>query len=1130
MKDKKTFTDTQKRVIQEHNGNMLVSASAGTGKTTVMIERIVQMIANGANVDDFVVVTFTNLAAAEMKTRLADKLSQMPNSPHIARQTERLDTANISTLHSFCSELLRNYFYIVDVDPSYTILDDMITATLRKNALTDVIKQYFDENDQDFADIYKIYATHRTEETFAQVIYKIHNFSRCINNFDEWYSNTRNNFVTYSPSNPIVQTLLEDISARVNHTEKSLRNLASRATDEGLGFADIITANADIIAKIDKNDLDKAFNGVSLAKSAFNRLPNKDRSAGQIECKIRDDYTAVTKSWDSIVKKYIANLQRGESLDKLWDEMVCSVKHVDKLVEVVNRFDKTFYEAKKQRGGIDFNDLEHLTLQLLQDEETLQMIRQRYKYVFVDEYQDTNPVQEAIISKLANGNNLFMVGDVKQSIYGFRGCEPDIFVRKKQLYQQDTTQGTVYELNDNFRSNNKILQFVNGLFNTLMTNEFGKVDYKNTAQLHSDCEPKFNLPSVQIDFVQATSHERTKAQGIYDITADTDCEQGLQQSRQVVARIKQYVGKHYTDGDKKRTIGYGDIVILMRSLKDRAVDIYNALLQNNIPVVANFKVEGYTNKEVRELITLLRVLDNPYNDVYLVGTCLSCFGKFTENELGTIRLATPDWTAFCDRLKQYRQNNNDQICAKIDNISEFLRKMRFFSRSATVSEVCIKVLQETEYELYVKGLPNGEMRLNKLYDFINSVKQASYGQSIDKFLSYLDETEDTRMEDSLGQANAVRIMTMHASKGLEFPIVIIAGVENKFMFDNDSVERNFDLGIATKYYNLANMRSAHTLGEVACNLCSRNKVLEEQMRLLYVATTRAKYLLNIIGTVSKNQLEDMPTLPQSAVNHLDWILSAVKTTTSEQFAHTEHLDVSVITEQPLQQNTSNSADIVTISDTQRNLVLGQLDIPYTFANQADMPGKVVSSQLDREYLQLDETRAETVIQDNANRNYIGTAYHKVYQYVDYNADLQQIQQTIDGLVGDGKIDTQFASQLDVNLIYNTLHNDKLQTLLQQGQVYHEQPFMLYAPYNQLCKDTNYTDKVMLQGVIDLLVIGRDKAIVVDFKYTQKSAERVEQSYQMQLASYRYAVQQICGITNVECYVLSIADNNLIPMP
>ena len=1130
MSKTKTFTPSQQNVIDFRGKNMLVSASAGTGKTTVMIERIVSLIEQGADISEIVVVTFTNLAAAEMKARLALKLSEKRNNPRIVEQLEKLDTASICTLHSFCSELLRNYFYVVDIDPSFTILDSATVSTLRKNTLDDIYAEYFTQKDEIFRRVYKIFATHRREENFKETLLKLYDFSRCLEDFATWYAKKRENFLEYSETNPVVSTIVSDIAQSANYYKSNLAKLAERADDEHLSYAEVLSYNAEQLGKIRLDTLEHALCDVYTLK--LESIPSKKKNAvySDIEESIRKNFSDLKKEIkDKFVDKY-RNLCRGENIQTLWSETQQSVVYTDKLAEIIERFDQAFFEAKKQRGGVDFNDLEHLTLQLLSNDEALAEIKSRYKLIFVDEYQYTNPVQEAIISRLSQGDNLFMVGDVKQSIYGFRGCEPTIFVDKYQRYKLDGT-GQVEELNDNFRSNSEILDFVNAVFNGIMTESFGKVDYEGTAQLRGNTPPTLKTPSTRVDLIMSCERQEREIESIYDITAENIGDEGVKQGELIARSIKQYVGMAYRDkeGNSLR-IGYGDIVILMRSLTDKAIDIYNTLVAHNIPVSAGFKVEGFESKEVRDLLNLLRVIDNPYNDVYLVGACLSPFGGFSESELGHVRLDTEGRVPFYERLCSYAEKGtNVEIVDKIKSFLEFLREIRFYSRSASVCEIALKLLQKKDYHLYVQSLPNGGLRLNKLYAFIDSVKDATYAQSVDKFLAYVDESQNARTEEGLNSANTVRLMTMHASKGLEFPVVIIAGVETQFpfiRFSKPTVETNADIGIAIRHYNFDSMKVADTLGMVACGMFNTTKQREEEMRLLYVAMTRAKYVLNIVGTVTKDQLEALPKQPTRATTHLDWLLFALKNTHLGQ----DFGKIAVNVVETLQDiNTEQQGDYLCEQTVSEEDVRRQLGFRYKYATETTMPTKLVSSALDKEYLDVtDDAQPEQTINVNNDRTFIGTAYHKVYQYVNYTADVEEIRQTISSLVNDGKIEQRFAEQLDVQLIYNTLNNPKLQELLKQGKVYHEIPFMLYAPYSQVAKDKRFNDEVMLQGVIDLLIISVDKATVIDFKYTSRS-DLVERNYTAQLNSYKLAVKNICGIDDVSCYVLSIADNKLIPM-
>ncbi len=1119
------FTPSQKKVIEFRGKNMLVSASAGTGKTTTMIKRIVELLKEGVDLSEIVVVTFTNLAAAEMKAKLAEKLAEIRDGNRMADQLEKIDNAAICTLHSFCVDLLRNYFYVADIDPSFAILDTLTVASLRKNALNRLFEEYFSKNDEIFRQVYKIFSTHRREDNFRDTITRLYDFGQCLENFDDWYAGKRQNFLV-PDNNPILNFICRDVRQTLKYYASNFYALASRANDLQMPAAEVFVCNADKLYALAQKELQGIFDG--LCTLTFQALPNGSKSKADEFCQsVFNHYGKLKKDLEKDVKSYVS-LCRNKKISELWQEMRLSVAHVDKIVELTKRFGQLFWEEKRERGGIDFNDLEHLVLQLLHDPETLEDIHNRYKHIFVDEYQDINPVQESIINLLAQSDNLFMVGDVKQSIYGFRGCDPTIFAEKYSAYKRGNS-GEAVELNDNFRSNKQILNFVNQLFDGLMTEDFGAVDYKNTAQLCGKIEPVFCPTSVQIDIVATSKEPKEEAQGIYDITLYCEEQDGVRQGELVANNIKQYVGKVYADEKGNiRRIGYGDVVVLVRSMKDRAVDIYNALVAENIPVAASFKVEGYSNKEVRDIVNLLRVIDNPFNDVYMVGACL-VFGELTESELVYVRLDTEGRVSFYERLMSYADKGSDKsIANKIKKFLDFLKEIRFYSYSEPVCDTVLKIIEKTQYGLFVTGLPNGALRLGKLRAFVDSLKGTSYAQSVDKFLTYIDETEE-KDADVQNVPNAVRIMTMHASKGLEFPVVILAGLETGFNFRTHSLKTDGNLGIAMDYYNMETMRYARTFGSFACDLSAKQKQREEEMRLLYVAATRAKQALNLVATVREDALTSLPKPKNRAMCHFDWLHTLLYGKYNSHDPVFDGVNINIyktVEKQEHREQPNLCEQTVSVEDVRR-----KTGFVYWHKQDVDLPSKVVSSQLDKEYIDLtEEPQPEIVLERDGDRNEIGTAYHKVYQYVDYSSNVDQIRKCITELVNDGKIEEKFADRLNIELIYDTLHNPDLQRLLAKGKVYHEIPFMLYVPYGELFASEKGVseDNVMLQGVIDLLIIGDKHATVIDFKYTGHS-DLVEQRYRAQLRSYRLAVERICGITDVESYVLSIADNKLIKL-
>lgn len=1179
--------DPQEEVVKFGGRNMLVSASAGTGKTTTMIARIAKLILDGADVSQLVVVTFTKLAAAEMKNRLAAKLAEFRNNARIVEQIEKLDSASICTIDAFCAEILRNFFYVADIDPSFAIVDSVTSETLRANAMDEVFQEYFKSKDELFKKVYKILATGRKEDNFKEALFKLYNFSRTFGDFNGWYNSRRQNFVNYSEANPLVVTLLEDITQEMARLQEEMSALAAEA--EALGsefYAAKCRENEAAAKKVDCSSLAMALDGLYKLSDSLTVLQSDRKISSGDASELRKKFNESRKRTTEFAKIY-SGIGLGRPFEQVWDDTAKAVELTDKLVEILNRFDEKFFAVKKQRGVLDFADLEHLALKVLCDDEAIKAISERYTMVFVDEYQDTNSLQESIISRLAETAKLFMVGDVKQSIYGFRGCDPTIFLSKYHNFKQtggqncasiaEAEQNKLVELNKNFRSNCEILNFVNDVFDVVMTENFGQVDYVGTSRLEGVLPPVLDTPSVQLDFVSKQVSEKKEAEDFYDITFPSKEADAVAQGDVIAQKITEFIGLTYTDkrGNFRR-VGYGDIVILVRGLEGKATDIYNALVEHNIPVAANFRTETFSGKEIKDIINLLRTIDNPYNDIYAVGASLSPLGGFSQNDLAQIKIATSaERIPFCVRMKTYLGiSPDDAISAKISKFFKLLDSLRLYSHGATVDEVVLRILKQTGYHLYVQGFPNGTLRLRKLYAFVDGLKGASYAQSVSKFLYFIDRSE-LEAQEPISSVNAVRLMTMHSSKGLEFPIVILADVDHNFYFEPQTIQRNLGLGLAMKHYDFEQMRVFDTLGTRACGMFNRKSQQEEEMRLLYVAMTRAEYVLDIVATVP----DVLPNkAPQAATSHLDWILTALhakygdlNAVLQSQIAEAEaERDVAagVALTQASENNDGQSASANAAQESQTDLrssfarrkitekitfythkpqvvvakeqllcpqetdeeaVLKKISYVYPFADQTGMPNKIVSSALDREFIDTDSERADDVLYDNADRNALGTAYHKVFQYVSPDAGAEEVAETVNGLVNEGKISADVAQKIDFRIVLDVFANPEFRRILSSGKVYREMPFMLVAPYNQIAKDKHFSDEVMLQGVIDLLVLRGDKAIVVDYKFSVHESERLRSDYRYQLNSYRLAVQKICGVTDVECYILSIGENKLIPM-
>ena len=1115
------FNQGQQRAI-DSKGNLLVSASAGTGKTTVMIQRIYQMIARGeADVSQLLVVTFTNLAAAEMKQRLAAKLSENAQDPVIADKLERLDSASISTIHSFCSDMLRNYFYVVDIDPAFSVLDDISVTALKKEAIDKVLADYGND-DIVFNRLYGIFASKRREDKFRQAVYSLYEFACTQEDFYKWYSEKRANYDNITADGVLASAVNDSIKSNSLYFAGQFEELAEEFFALGMAKqAEIclknrqsVTLNSDSL----EVNLKLADNVTIDALRAAKKAPeNTDED-------VYNDLLARSKNVIDKCREFLKGFApfSGKDWDTIVEQTRSSVQYTDKLVEVLGKFTEQYAQLKKRLGAIDFNDMERLALEVLKDEQALQQLKNKYRFIFVDEYQDTNRVQEAIVRKLCGTGNFFAVGDVKQSIYGFRGCEPEIFVDKYNDYRKDGTLGSTVELNVNYRSGKNILDFVNTVCRRNITERFGKVDYEKEAMLIGSEEAEEG--SVEVIVAESRHSEKRAAEGIYDITSDIADQSDDEEENLIIAdKILSLVGSTVKCGEKTVTIGYGDIAVLSPSMTEKALSLYNCLVRHNIPVVAGFKTEGFLNKEVRDIINFLRVVDNICDDSCLVGVCMSPFGNLTEEEMAQIAVNCKGTEeSFYEKIASYISSRQNKTAEKADKLLTFIEKIRFFSYSATVDEVILELMRNTDWELYIGGLPNGSLRLRKLYEFVDSLKGSFYAQSVSKFVQYIDEAEDIRSEQNVSEANAVRMMTMHASKGLEFPVVILANCERQFRPDSPTLVTNAEVGMCVSMYDFDNMVSSETLGTVATGMYNALKLREESMRLLYVAMTRAKNRLIIVSRYNKSIFASRA--PSEATSQMEWIISALREKYGEDFKDGMSADgiTYIHGNYRSEESVKDEGLLLCAQDDDLQGALERLGYVYPYAEATTMPGKMASSSLDRLY--FDDSGEDYSVPSLAEeqRKLTGTAYHMLYQFIDLGGS--DIKEKLEQLVALGRIDGVTASQIDTQLIMRTLSDKKFRKLFEGGRIYREQPFMLNVNGREI--GLNSDETIVLQGIIDLLAIFDGYANVVDFKYT-KNFSNIEKNYKSQLESYRLAVRKITGIQDVRCYVLSIADDKLV---
>ncbi len=1112
------YTINQQKVIDSHASNLLVSASAGTGKTTVMVERIYQLIASGAvDISNILVVTFTKLAAAEMKQRLMAKLLANSSNAIIAEQLEKIDQCSICTVHSFCSDIIRNYFYVVGVDPTYSIVDSITANKLRSEALDYTIQHT--EQDEAFTTLYDMLAYKRKDTNLRNFITKQYDYAVTLVQYQQWYANARQHYLHAEDKEGLLARLLvSDINSNISELSQQWGELGMLFEKLGMGKHSLDCYARSHHLQSNRQDIEEIARWLTLLQ--LDNITQMRQSYFPADA----DYKGITavvrelkKRTDTILGGYV-QLFGGGSWQQLADITASNVVYTDKLVQLVGEFSDRYYQLKHNRGMVDFADLEHLALSILSDDEALASIRNRYSMVFVDEYQDTNAVQDSIFSLVAGTGKMFAVGDLKQSIYAFRGSDPTIFLQKYHTFMH-SSDGQVVELNQNFRSNSKILDFANMVFSHIMTEPFGKVDYKSSAMLEGALQCSSHIPAVSIDIVDSATTEVEEIAPLYDITTATSSSIGGE-GAVVSQRIRSVVGSVLTLGDgTTRKIGYGDIAILCRGFNERVQSVYDRLVQDNIPVQSTLSADLNKGKEIRDIVSLLRVLDNPTDDISLVGVCKSCIGNMSEQTLADIKVATSHVRCtFIERLQLYADEHCDDISSQCVALLALIDRLRLVSQSSTVHMVVLELMDSTDYHLHVMALPNGQLRTRQLYRFVDELVGKSYNSSVDKYLQFLDSQRKDKASDSVIVGNAVRMMTMHSSKGLEFPVVFIIDSDKSFKIDRDKLKCDPSVGLALDSYDFDNMTTSTTIGGYCTTLTREISAKEEEMRILYVALTRSQYHLFVVASNSK-LLDTSARSVLSANSYARWIMSAVNAVGIDS-CRAEGIDIT-LWDSNMVSPPADGDSLLCAQSTDDSIASS---MQYSYSYNTDVPAKVVSSMLDKAHLhQQERDTVEALATYDHTPLLIGTAYHAVYEHITAEATLADIDSCVQLLVDNGTITADIASHIDSSLVYNTINNAQLIALM-QGKVYREIPFMLSTSMDSI-SNSNSSDSVILQGIIDMLVVSGDSAVVIDYKYVT-STYQLQQRYARQMASYRLAVTNITGISKVSSYILSIRDNKI----
>lgn len=1167
------WTNEQLQAIQEKNSNILVAAAAGSGKTAVLVERIIhKIIDEQMDIDKILVVTFTNAAASEMRERILEaiykKLEENPENVHLQRQIILLNKASICTIHSFCLDVIHNHFYEIDLPSNFKIADTAEIDLLKQEVLDDLFEQKYTENDKNFIELLENYTNYRGDEALQELVLKIYKFIQSSPFPIKWLQEKlellkiKDKDISQTIwGKLIIQTVDDDIQESIMQLEVTKSKMA--LYPEMTKFYQTISEDI-----INLQDLQK----YNYWDELYIKLLNFNFSKWPVDKKVINDLKEDSKEIRDKVKKHIKE-KTAKLLSCSQEQAVKDLKIItpilEKLSNLVTEFTKNFAEKKKEKNCIDFNDIEHFALKILLDEnnnptEVAKKYKEKFEEIAIDEYQDSNLVQEAILTSISKGNNIFMVGDVKQSIYKFRQARPELFLQKYDEYknkeekaQEDNLKIQLFR---NFRSRQNILNITNLVFESIMSKELGDINYNENEYLNYGAnypepeEIKNYAGIAELDIIDLKEDESITAfEGEEDEEEQERVEDDVLEAKFVANKIQELLNSNYMVFDKKqgyRKIRPKDIVILLRATSNLSPIYEKELSDLELPVFSDTSGTYLDTVEIQTILSVLKIIDNPLQDIPLVVVLRSSICNFTDNDLITIRLTDRNCN-FYEALIKTRLICDGDLKNKIESFLEKLEKWKSISQYMPLDEFIWQIYLDTGYYQYVGLLPNGAMRqanLKTLFEKAKQYEKASF-KGLFNFIQFIDKLKkqngDLASAKLIGEnEDVIRIMSIHKSKGLEFPVVFLCNSHKKFNMQdlNDNILLHQDIGFGPTIMDTTRKIKYSSIAKDAIKLKMKQETLSEEQRILYVALTRAKEKLYITGrskdftkyVQDKNKVLEMyesenikldAKLMKKANSYLDWLMyvylfnqGRTITLKGESYKLSDIITLNVSNKKDLlkalakeevveqidlkekiEQILKNKSDEENKKSEQALKEL--LEWKYDYIVDTTLPTKSSVTKIKQEKIKLEEMlkgiESEEVeykksytpkfMQEDKKISSAekGTLVHLCIQRLDERKDyeLKDIQNMILNLVEKEIITQNEADAIDVNLIYQYTKSQLFEELRKAKEVHKEQPFYINIPAKDVVSEAENSKKnILVQGIIDLYYIDKnDNLVLIDFK-------------------------------------------------
>lgn len=1214
-----TYTLDQQRVIDTRNKNILVSAAAGSGKTAVLVERIIRRIMDPkepVDIDKMLVVTFTNAAAASMKERISNaiqaRLAMEPENTHLQRQAILVHQAQITTIHSFCLYLIKNHFEAIGLTPDFTVADEASVKLLAGEIKEQVLEEAFAAADADFLYMVEFICHNGKESSLEEYMDQLYARAMSMPFPKSWLMERRKDY-DFQNLKDFTDTdagkyLYIHIHRLLKSYEEAYGQLYRIATqpDGPYMYADLLEAEQQYLQRILKQE--------SL-EDISRLLPTMD--FGRLPAKKDDSVNAIKKEWvknkRSAYKKAIQELGTqffGKSPQSIEVENAACKRVTEALIQVTLTYMERLAAEKRRRGLIDFHDMEHMALEILLREtedgfeptEIACSYREFFEEVMVDEYQDSNMVQEFLVTAVSDlaKNNRFMVGDVKQSIYKFRLARPELFMEKYHLYAPKGCDNSVIDdskapdkniridLKQNFRSRKEVLEATNSVFEKVMLPELGGIAYDEHAALYPGAN-YIEAPGMEAELLVVTEdrpeHYDAKEWEAYCVTG----------------RIKELIREgHILDESGKglRQVTYGDIVLLFRSPSSFEEAYKKVFEEQQIPIFMTSGSGYFDAVEIQNLVKLLQAIENPRLDIPLFGVCTSVFGGMNESQLAKVKVHYKEalrdrnikkseqclYEMLCLYAKDFPE---DEITAVIKELQEKLQKYREQMEYLTVAELLYQILRDFHYREYISVLPDGEKRLANVALLLE--KAATFGagsyRGVFAFTSYINQLHKQSIDygeaGMVEHTDAVRVMSIHKSKGLEFPVAIVCGMgQNYQMRDKQQMLLiDNDMGLGMDYVNPLLRSKNKTLRKNVIALKMEQEILAEEQRILYVAMTRAKEKLIMVGYKAQFdgiQMQDseftlnltkgtcMLSDVLMAKSYLDLCLLALdehspvvfREMTMEDYVAKEITETVSRDERKewlltrLEQSSASESDMQSDEHQLYQTCMERFAFKYPYDDLKDLYTATSVSELKKAAMKEEQADVHDIFEKEREAElfpYIppfmqekvemsgaerGTAYHRVMELVDFRklpVKYEEWQQSLEEMVKTGRLSERQKECIYIPKLCEFMTSDiarRMRKAAESGLLHKEQSFYLGVPANEVNLGFPAEELMLVQGIIDAYFEEDGELVLVDYKTDSvTNGQELAERYQTQMLYYTKALEQTLDkkVKEVILYSMSLGE-------